>query len=158
MIGDLENGLDLLRRGLALDPNLAWGWHFRSFGSAFAGEPEQAIEQATLSIRLSPQDPHMFAMHFALALGHFFARRFDDAARWAESGLRAQPRFLVGACAAAASSAMAGRSREADAAMRKVREINPGLNLSNLSGLVTIKKDDDVALWIEGLRRAGLPD
>jgi hypothetical protein len=35
VLGELATGIDLLERGLALDRNLAWGWHFKSLASAF---------------------------------------------------------------------------------------------------------------------------
>ena len=110
------------------------------------------------AMRLSPQDPQMFAMQFATALGHFFARRFEEASDWAETAQRNQPRFLVGACAAAASAAMAGRMPEAERAMAKVRELYPELRLANIGDLVTIRRAEDFELWSEALRRAGLPE
>ena len=52
----------LLDRGLALNPNLAFAWHFSALTKAWLGQPEIAIEHAARAIRLSPQDPQMFAM------------------------------------------------------------------------------------------------
>jgi hypothetical protein len=41
--------------------------------------------------------------------------------------------------------------------MESVRAIDPALALSSIENLVTIRRDVDVAIWREGLRRAGLP-
>jgi tetratricopeptide (TPR) repeat protein len=158
VVNDLAGAINLLDRSLVIDRNLAWTWHFKSLASAFNGKPEVAIEEAATSMRLSPQDPQMFAMQCATGFGLLFARRFEEASNWAETSLRNQPRFLVGACVAAATAAMADRMPEAERAMAKVRELNPTLRIANITDLVPIRRPEDFALWSEGLRRAGLPE
>jgi hypothetical protein len=42
--------------------------------------------------------------------------------------------------------------------MARLREIDPGLRLSNLAGLAPpFRQPEDLARWTEGLRKAGLP-
>ena len=74
-----RDGAALIERALGLNPNLAWAWHFSGFTKAYLGEPETAIEHAARAMRLSPQDPQIFAMQTATALAHFFAGRDDEA-------------------------------------------------------------------------------
>ncbi len=50
--GDLEDGSAMIDRSLALNPNLAWAWHFGALAKAFGGEPELAIERAEHAMRL----------------------------------------------------------------------------------------------------------
>jgi hypothetical protein len=45
-------------------------------------------------MRLSPQDPQQFGMKIAMAWGHFFARRYDEALFWAEAAVREQSNFF----------------------------------------------------------------
>ncbi len=156
--GDLEDGVALIDRSLDLNPNLAWAWHFSALAKAFMGEPEIAIERAARAMRLSPQDPQTFGMRIAAAHAHFFAGRYEEALASAESAVREQPNFFVGLCVAAAGGALAGRQEEAEKAMKRLRELNPGLRLSNLKSLLPIRRAEDFARWEEGMRRAGLPE
>ncbi|HET6521695.1 MAG TPA: hypothetical protein VFG47_18020 [Geminicoccaceae bacterium] len=155
---ELDEGAALLEQALALNQNLAWVWQFSALAKAFLGEPEAAIEQAARAMRLSPQDPQTFGMQVAAAWAHFFLGRDEEAWRWAEAALRQQPRFLVGACVAAAAAAHAGRQGEAARALALLRDIDPALRLGNLKELLPFRRPEDFARWAEGLRLAGLPE
>jgi TolB-like protein/class 3 adenylate cyclase len=158
VVGDLQDGDALIDRALAINPNLAWAWHFSGLAKAFLGQPELAIERAQRAMRLSPQDPQKFGMLIAMAWAHFFAGRYDEALSWAETGLREQSNFFIAACVAAASAAFAGRIDEAKKAMARVRELNPALRLSNLKDLLPIHRPQDFERWREGMKLAGLPE
>jgi tetratricopeptide (TPR) repeat protein len=148
----------LIDRALALNPNLAWAWLFSGWTMAWSGEPEVAIEHVARAMRLSPHDPHVFNMHAATALAHFFAGRYDEALSWAEWALREQHNHLIAACTAAASGALIGRSAEAQKAMGRLRQLDPTLCISNLEDLFPIRQSEDFAKWADGLRKAGLPE
>ena len=158
VVGNLDDGAALIDKGLALNPNLAWAWQFSALTQAWRGEPETAIEHAARAIRLSPQDPQMFAMQTATAFAHFLSGRYDKALSWAETALREQPNFFIGTCVAAASGALAGKIPEAEKAMARLRQLNPNLRISNLKELLPIRRPQDFDRWADGLRRAGLPE
>ena len=158
VVGALEDGSALIDKGLALNPSLAWAWHFSALARAWLGNPEFAIEHAARAMRLSPQDPQTFAMRAAVAWGHFIAGRHDEAFSWAEAALREQPNFFIAICVAAAGGALAGRRPEAEKAMARLRQINPELRLSNLKELLPFLRQEDFDRWAEGLREAGLPE
>ena len=156
--GDLDEGPALIERSLALNPNLGWAWHFSALAKAFLGEGDEAIDRASRSMRLSPQDPQMFGMQVATAFGHFIAGRDDEALEWAEMARRQQSNFFMATCVAAASAAMAGRESEAQKAMARLRGLNPQLRLSNLKDLLPFRRTQDFKRWAEGLGKAGLPE
>jgi alkylhydroperoxidase family enzyme len=109
-------------------------------------------------MRLSPQDPQIVNAHAAMASAHFFAGRQTEAATWAEKAIREQPNHFIAACMAAASNALASRPREAANAMARLRELDPGLRISNLEALFPIRRPEDYAIWSKGMRMAGLPE
>jgi adenylate cyclase len=96
--GALDEGAALIEKGLALNPNLAWPLHFGALTKSYLGEPNVGIERAARAIRLSPQDPQMFAMQIAIAFAHFVAGRYDLAFLSAEAGLREQPSGSIHSC------------------------------------------------------------
>ena len=158
VVGALDEGVALIDNGLALNPNLGWAWHFSALAKAFLGQPEIAIEHAARAIRYSPQDPQIFAMQTAAALGHFVAGRYVEALSSAETAVREQPNFFIGQCVAAACGALAGKLPQAEKAMAQVRRLNPALRISNLRDSLPFGRQEDFDRWAEGLRRAGLPE
>jgi adenylate cyclase len=158
VVGALDEGAALIDNGLALNPNLGWAWHLSALAKAFLGQPEIAIEYAARAIRYSPQDPQIFGMQTAAALGHFVAGRYVEALSSAETAVREQPNFFIGQCVAAASGALAGKLTQAEKAMAQVRRLNPELRISNLRNSLPFGRQGDFDRWAEGLRRAGLPE
>lgn len=158
LAGELDRGIALLDRALLLNPNFAPAWFLGGFLRVFRGEAESAMAHLSHAVRLSPLDPEMFRMEAGMALAHFFAGRFDVAATWAELALGKLPGFLVAVAVSAASHASAGRMEEADAAMQRLRTLDPSLRIANLRDWLPIHQPDDLRKFADGLRRAGLPD
>jgi hypothetical protein len=59
---------------------------------------------------------------------------------------------------AAASHALAGRLEEGRRAMDRVRQLDPSLRISNLRDWLPIQRPEDLAIFADGLREAGLPE
>ena len=97
-------------------------------------------------------------MQAATACAHFFAGRIAEAVAWAERSVALQPNYFVGACVLAASKAIAGRILEAHKATARLRKIAPALRISNLGEWFPIRRQEDLSRWVEGLRKAGLPE
>ena len=146
------------RPGRLLNPNLAAAWFLGGFLRAWRGESDGAIEHFTRAMRLSPLDPEIYRMQAGMAVAHLFARRFDAAASWAEKAFRELPSFLMVVSILAASQALAGRKEEARRAMEHLRRLDPGLRISNLREWLPIHRPEDLAVFTDGLRRAGLPE
>ena len=158
--GDLEGAVALIDRALVLNPNLAAAWYASGTVRAFrGGEPDRAIEHLQRAMRLSPLDPFMFSMQGVTAFAHFFAGRYEEAAAWAEKAFWERPNILATLRIAAASNAFAGRLDEAQKAVARALELDPGMRLSNLKDRIgTFRRPEDYAKYAEGLRQAGLPE
>ena len=76
----------------------------------------------------------------------------------AEAALSENPVLHMGLRAAALSCALAGHTRSAHGFMARLREIDPALRISNLQDVTPLQRPQDVALYAEGLRKAGLPE
>jgi len=158
LVGDLDGGIALLDRALVLNPNLAAAWFLGGFLRTWRGETDSAIEHFAHAMRFSPLDPEMYRMQAGTAVAHLFAGRFDEASSWAEKAFRGLPSFLMVVGIIAASHALAGRRDEARQAMRHLRQLDPTLRISGLTDWLPIRRPEDVAIFSEGLRRAGLPE
>jgi TolB-like protein len=158
VVGDIVDGAAMIDRALQLNPNLAWAWLSSGLARVSLGGPEAAVERAARAIRLSPQDPQMFAMEIAIAVAHLFSGRPDQALSWAEKAVQERPNFFVGTCIAAASAALAGKLAEAEKALVRLRQLNPALRISNLKEMQPFRRPEHLNKLAEGLRIAGLPE
>lgn len=156
--GDLDSGIALLDRAVFLNPNLASAWFLGGFLRTWRGEPKSAIEHFERAMRLSPVDPESYRMQAGTAMAHLFAGRFDVASAWAEEAYAKLPSFLMVIGIVAASRALAGRLEEARRAMSHLRELDPALRISNLKEWLPINRPEDLSVFAEGLRKAGLPE
>jgi TolB-like protein len=157
--GDLDESAACIDRALGLNPNLAAAWGYSAWVQACLGEPDKAVESAAQAMRLSPLEPRLFAWEFCTALAHFCAGRYSDAVGWAKKSLRSQPNYASAARVATASYVLAGRLPEAIEMMARLRELDPTLRLSNLADVLPpFQRLEDRNNYIEGLRKAGLPE
>lgn len=156
--GDLPGGIALLDKALMLNPNLAAAWFLGGFLRLWHGETDAAIEHFCHAMRLSPVDPELYRMQAGLGLAHLFVGQFDVALSWAENAVRDLPTFLLAVAVLAASHGLAGREQEARLAMEHLRQLDPTLRLSNLTEWLPIHRPENLAVFVDGLRRAGLPE
>jgi TolB-like protein/Flp pilus assembly protein TadD len=158
LAGDFDGGIALLDRALLLNPNLAAAWFLGGFLRMWHGESDDAIEHFEHALRLSPLDQEIYRMQAGIAMAHLFAGRFDTASSWAEKSYRNLPSFLLAVSTLAASHASAGRVDESRRAMKQLRELDPSLRISNLGDWLPIHRPQDLATFVDGLRKAGLPE
>jgi TolB-like protein/tetratricopeptide (TPR) repeat protein len=156
--GNLDSCISFIDRALMLNPNFTAAWYLGGFQRISRGDHDDAIEHFARAMRLSPLDPEMFQMQTGTAMAHLFTRRFDIAALWAEKASREMPDILRVLGFSAASYALAGRTAEARQAMHHVRRLDPTLRIANLREWVLLRRPEDFATLVEGLRGAGLPE
>jgi len=155
----VEDGDALIEKALTLNPNLAWAWLYSGWAKAALGQADIALDRIAYAQRLSPNDPQKFSMLSAVAMAHLFAGRFVEAYSAAQAAMRERPSFLLAICIAAVSAAHAERTNDAQAAVKRMLQLDPNLRISNIGGQLTpIQRAEDAAIWLEGLRRAGLPE
>ena len=153
-----DDAAAFMDRGLAVNPNLAQAWNLSAWVRVWRGEPDLALDHAARAMRLSPLDPSLNSMLAAAAYAHLLAGRYEAASSYAESAMRANPTFLLTICGFAASGSLAGRPEQAKRGLALLLECNPGLRASNLKDLLPFRRTEDLAVFVDGLRKAGLPE
>ena len=158
LVGEVEDGDAYIEKALALNPNLAWAWLYSGWVKASSGNPDLALERIARARRLSPHDPQDFSIQTAIAFTHFIAARYEEGLASAQAAIRDRSVYRLAHCILAANAAMAGHSAEAKKAIDRVLELSPNLRLGDAHTLQRIRRPEDVARWIEALRKAGLPE
>ena len=158
---ELDTAVAVLARALALNPNRAITWRISGWLNLWLGKPELAIADFEHADRLSPLEQGIWHASNGMAHAKYMAGLDAEALNWAtlslrshESG-RAAPHLRL----AAASAAMLGRFDEARAFCAEFLRMDPARRVSNLDQVLgPYRRQQDVARYKEGLRRAGLPE
>jgi tetratricopeptide (TPR) repeat protein len=111
-------------------------------------------------MRLSPLDPLGYTFAGGLALAHVAARQYEKAAEWADRSLREQPRYSVAIRIKMVALAHLGRIEEAGSWLKRLLELQPGLTIARWKASygATFFTPELLAVYVEGLREAGLPE
>src|SRR5690606_22291255 len=110
------------------------------------------------AMRLSPLDPELYRMQAGKALADLFQGHFEAASSWAQKAFRELPSFLLAVATLAACHAQAGRLSDARRALEHVRRLDSRLRLGSVADWLPIQRAEHLAVLVDGLRRAGLPE
>ncbi|MET0272890.1 MAG: tetratricopeptide repeat protein, partial [Phenylobacterium sp.] len=150
-LGRHEEALDAARRTVSLNPSFALGHARLGQVLIYIGRPAEAVAPIERSLRHSPYDPQLGSMLSALALAHYQAKNYAEAAVQARAASRHSydPAFVL----LAACLARLGRTEEARAvfpagflerALRETPKLVPYANPADRDHL------------FEGLQMAGM--
>ena len=155
---DYEEAAALVDRSLAINANANRAWIASGMLRCFLGDPETAIEHAERAMRLSPLDISMWVAESVMANACMQLGNYEEALAWARKTARRHPDNLPAHHVLAASAAQLGRRQEAEAAVRDVLEMDPALTIARLKEIYPVARYKNLEGFIEGLRKAGLPE
>jgi len=141
-----------------LNPNFALAYGYRGFTLAHAGRSDEAIADVDLALNLSPKDAQNAIFVTAAGVAHYLAGRYDEAAACAEEGTRIRPGYIAGHRVHCAALAQGGRIAEARAALKRVMQLQPDVSATLLKNTLPYSTPDLLENFIDGLRKAGLPE
>ena len=154
---EFDLALSALDRALFLNPNSASVLARSAWVRMYVSQPEKAMEQFHRVIRLSPLDPEMAFHLCGLAYAYMIASRYDEALGWARKSLEQMPLWTAAWRCVAVSAAYLGRTEEAEAAAERILALSPSFSLSQCRRWIFFRDDEITEMFIEGLRRAGIP-
>jgi len=157
--GEHAAGMRAIERALALNPNCAYAWGRAAFVHCMANRPDAAIAAAQNAMRLSPLDPIQFAHEWVLGFALMLAGRYEDAMEWTDRCLYDRPNFHPAIRGRVALCGYLGRTEEAREWIAKLLAVNPAHTIAWFQNYGSkFMSSATLAIWVEGLRRAGLPE
>ena len=156
--GRHEDALQRLQRAIDLNPNLALARGYVGVVHAFGGDYEATIPCMKEAAQLSPHDPMQVLWCTALAWAALGAERYDEAIDQAKKGLAVSTGFVDTHGVLAAACGHAGRLDEAAAALSGYLQHLPGVTASDPRLIRPFKRPGDQERFLDGLRKAGLPE
>jgi tetratricopeptide (TPR) repeat protein len=156
---DAETAASVVERALSLNPNSAHAWMQKGFIHTFLNRPKPAAEAFERATRLSPLDPLGYHFAWGLGLAAFEEGQYEQAIEWADRCLREEPTYLAALRLKVAACGPLGKPAEAHEALMRLLELHPGYTVARFTAYASrFNTPEVVALYADGLRKAGLPE
>jgi adenylate cyclase len=141
-------------RVFALNPNYC-DWRYGQCLVLF-GKPEEGLAAIQRHIRLDPFFPPQALMTEGLA--HFIQRHYEEALPPFREMVDRAPNFRNGRMLLAAAYGHLGKAHEARLQIDALLRIEPDCTLKKLSGQRYLQSAQDALHYLDGLRKAGVPE
>jgi TolB-like protein/Tfp pilus assembly protein PilF len=156
---EYDEAVAFLEHAIRVNPSFAQAYFALGFTLIVSGRPDEAIGYLERSIELSPRDPHLPSCHAIRAIGHLSLGQLDMAEKFARMATRFPN---ANHWPFAVLAAVLGHTDRADDARRAIDALlqrNPAFLLPVARSEFFFCGDDQLTQrYIEGLRRAGLPE
>ena len=147
-----------LGTALALNPSFGQAHFLLGYVLTYAGRHEEALSHLDEALRLSPHDPLIMGIMSIRAVALMFLGRLDEALQWARDSARHPvAHFHARACLASILGRL-DRLDEAGAVLEEIRRGRPDYSCALIERTAPFKRRRDLAYYLEGLRKAGLPE
>jgi adenylate cyclase len=153
---EFEEGLSVLDRAVALNPNRAMALSNAGWVRCYLGQAVDAIGDFERVIRLSPREITLFRVQAGLAFAHLLLEEFEEAVTWGRRALENNPNYTPSHRALAAALAHLGMSDEARAVGKQLLQLMPDFTTATEKRL--FRRSGKLPLILDGLQRAGLPE
>jgi len=153
-----------LETATSLDPNYVWAHQQLGWTLMHLGEPEGAITQAQMTIRLNPRDPTIFGPYALLGWAHLLSGHVDQSIEWLVRARGENPRIWYVHYALAGALGLKGDFEGAKASLADLQRTKPEINsIANLYVHAPYTTYPSYRALIdktinEGLRRVGFPE
>lgn len=156
--GDLEKGIALIDRSLAINPNSAEAWARSSMVRTYGGQYETAIDHAHQCLALNPLDPNAFIPLCAAAFANLFQGRNDEAIALANAALRGKQRPPMALRILIAAHWSRRHVEEARALAQELMQVEPEFRRSAWARRSPFRKAEQTRIFLDAFTAVGLPE
>jgi TolB-like protein len=148
-----------LEEALKLNPALPVVYCGLADSLAYEGRFAEAMPYFEKAIGLSPHDPQRWAFHSYGALAHLFAKEFEQAEQWAWKAMRIPNCHYWPFAHRVAALGHLDRKDDLRLALGELLQRKPGFTSRFArERLFYVRNPAHLDIYVEGLRRAGLPE
>ena len=154
---EYDLAIDALEHALELNPSLAVTYCGLGDSLAYEGRLDEAIENFEVAIRLSPHDPFRWAFYSYRSLAHLFRGEYEEAASWARKSVQIPNAQYWARAHLVAALGQLGDEEQASDAVAELKKVKPEFSIAFArEHLFYLKREDQIAIYTEGLAKAGL--
>ena len=157
MQGDHDEAIAALEKSIELNPCFAQAYHGLGFALALGGELERAVQMTEKALEISPRDPMRWAFYGVHSITLVLREEYEKALDSVKTGMRIPG--STGYWNHAVLASVLGnldRIEEAQAALARAKQENPGLSLDFVIGNLPVKVEGGLDPYLNGLKKAGL--
>ena len=151
-----DQAIESGRRAVELAPNAAFVHGTLGFVLSYTEHLDEAVAHYKQAIRLNPFPPSW--IYFNLGRCYREKGQYEDALTELKKALQRSPNSYHCHVGLASVYALLDRQEEAEAAAKKVMEMNPKFSVARASKVWPYKNPADRKILADALRKAGLPD
>jgi len=122
----------------------------------YAGRHEESVEAIEKAIRLNPFPPNTY--YRQAVQSYYFVGRYEEAIAAGKKAVTLSPNDPLARSQLTAAYSLAGRKEEARIEAAEVLRLNPKYSLARVGKLLPFKNQADRELYINALRKAGIPE
>jgi tetratricopeptide (TPR) repeat protein len=156
--GHFDKAIERLELAVDLNPNSALAHHGLGYAFTFAGRPAEAVVEFDRALRLSPKDPYRWAFATMRACALVLIKDYEDAVVWGQKGIRDNPQMFWPYVHVASALGHMGLTKEATQAVAELLRVKPDFSTATIDETVRFRNPADRDHYIDGLRKAGLPE
>jgi TolB-like protein/cytochrome c-type biogenesis protein CcmH/NrfG len=151
-----DDAIAAFELALRLNPNFALAYSSYGVTLCYAGRWEDGDAAARRALRLSPRDPLSAIYCGVAAYAQFIGGNYDAAIQMARESLRLRSDFVGAHRVLTAAAGMTGDPALAASALEGLHRAQPNISLAWITNELPMQRAEDRALYLDGLRRAGL--
>jgi len=151
-----EKAIAAGKRSIELEPNGAQVHGLLGLTLSFAGKPDDGIVYLNRAIRLNPFPPGWYYQH--LGRCYRVKGQYEKALTEYKKALKLTPKEAMNSMEIAVNYALLNRQEDAEAAAKKLLELNPSFSVKRVSKALPYKNQADIKLFADALSKAGLPE
>lgn len=155
---DFEQAQALSDAAIAANPASPTAWARRGLLACYRGDPEQALACMARYRRLTPFDPLANLYARVDAFAHLLAGRYEVTIAAIRRAMASGPVSTGAYLPLIAALGHLGRGAEAVAAIAELRAREPAFSLEAFRAHFPLERGRDLERYLEGLRRAGVPE
>jgi adenylate cyclase len=155
---EFDVALDAMDRAMYMNPNSAVILMHSALLRTYVSDADRAIDEFSRSIRLSPVDPNMSVTLLGLALAFLIKGDYEKALEHAHRSARKMPYWISAWRAVVVASVRTDRLQQAQEAVRQILFLSPSYSVTQARRGLPFRDEWVCEMFVDGLRKAGLPE
>lgn len=154
-----DAAINQLETSVSLNPNLAQAHCGLGDALTYSERLDEALRHFDEAIRLSPRDPYRWGFMNFRSMAHLFRGEYDEAAKWARKALGVPIAKYVANANLVAALGYLDSPEETHIAVEELLKKKPKFTCSFAKKhLFYVKSKEQKERYVNGLRRAGIPE
>jgi TolB-like protein/DNA-binding SARP family transcriptional activator len=154
---DFDLAFRRFEAALRINANTAPAWMWSAAAHAWMGNGPRAIQEINKAMALSPYDPLMYAYNSYASIAYLVDVQYERAIECALRCLRENPTYTAAHRQLVIALVLTGRENEAQAAARRLLELEPGLTVTGFRRRYPGSASPHTDIFCDALARAGIP-